>query len=49
MRTTMRLLQIIMDNRVRIFSMNELTWGLTGDVGSIAEEWRSLGPGRYDA
>ena len=34
---------------VSIASMNVAAWGLVGDCGVIAEDYRCLGPGRYDA
>lgn len=40
-------------NRVRlsdncIHSINEISWGLVGDVGVVSEGWRWIGPVRYD-
>ena len=32
-----------------VLSINTVAWGLVGDVGVMAEDWRVLGPSRYDA
>ena len=39
--------QVTIDDERRIFSVNELTWGLTGDVGADSEKGRCFGPLRY--
>ncbi len=33
---------------VPIYSLNEIAWGLVGDVAATAEGCRCLGPSRYD-
>ena len=38
--------RVTLDDDVQLFSVNELTWGLTGDVGADAEKGRCLGPSR---
>lgn len=40
--------QVTLDDNLQLYSVNELTWGLTGDVGATAEGYRFLGPSRYD-
>lgn len=39
--------RVTLDDETQLFSVNELTWGLTGDVGADSEKARCLGPARY--
>lgn len=36
------------EEQLSVYSVNEVSWGLVGDVGIVAEPWRWLGPERYN-